>query len=143
MGVPMSAPINLVGQRFGRWVVLRRGANDAHGRERWECVCGCPDGSTRLVSGYFLKNGSSLNGHYEPGNVKWSTEKEQQNNRRSNRLVTAWGRTHTLAQWAQETGVKYTTVHNRLKAGWTIETALRTPLYARGSVSAAPGGCAK
>lgn len=57
------------------------------------------------------------NGNYEPGNVRWATQTEQQNNRRNNRMVTAFGRTMTLAQWAAETGVTASRLWKRLDRG--------------------------
>lgn len=41
------------------------------------------------------------NGNYEPGNVKWSTRLEQQNNMRSNVFVEYLGQRMTLAQAAR------------------------------------------
>ena len=53
----MPALVDLTGQRFGRWAVVRRGANNAHGQARWNCVCDCPDGSAGLVLGGSLRGG--------------------------------------------------------------------------------------
>ena len=63
---------------------------------------------------------------YEPGNVRWATQKEQQRNRTNNRLLTHAGRTMPMAQWAEELGISKTTLHARLKAGWPIDKALMT-----------------
>ena len=66
-------------------------------------------------------------GHYEPGNVQWSTQKEQARNRSSNRLITWRGKTQCLAAWADELSIPYKTLHARLSHGWSVEKALTTP----------------
>lgn len=65
---------------------------------------------------------------YEPGNVRWATRREQARNRRSSRLITAFGKTQPLAAWAEEFGVKAPTISNRLALGWEPEEALTRPL---------------
>lgn len=54
---------------------------------------------------------------YEPGNILWATKEEQNNNKRTNHLLTANGKTATLTQWAAETGLTQSAIRQRLKRG--------------------------
>jgi hypothetical protein len=68
-------------------------------------------------------------GSYEPGNVRWATRLQQQNNMRSNRIVTYRGRWVTFAQsWRMSPRiVSQDTAWQRFeKSGWSIEDALET-----------------
>lgn len=60
-------------------------------------------------------------GPYSRANCRWATEKQQQRNKRSNRLITSNGKTQSLAAWSEETGIDYLTLHSRLKRHWPIE----------------------
>lgn len=70
----------------------------------------------------------NTDGHYEPGNVRWSTQKVQQNNRRNNRLLTCFGRTMTASQWAEDTGIDVGAILQRLDRNWPINKALVLPV---------------
>jgi len=53
-------------------------------------------------------------GHYQPGNCRWATKREQGSNRRNVRHLTLNGRTQPLAHWSKEYGVSRVTVTRRL-----------------------------
>lgn len=67
-------------------------------------------------------------GNYEPENVKWSTRTEQNRNSRHNLLLTLNGKTQCVSVWAEEVGIKASTIQARIVTyGWSDEKALTTP----------------
>jgi hypothetical protein len=75
-------------------------------------------------AGYTLER-IDVDGPYSPENCRWATWKEQQRNRRDNKLLTYNGKTQCLSAWAEETGVNKTTIRVRLLRGLSPEEALR------------------
>lgn len=67
-------------------------------------------------------------GPYSPENCRWATKKEQQRNRSTTIFVTYNGETRTLTDWAEITGIKYSTLKHRMSRGISGD-ALFAPLY--------------
>lgn len=70
-----------------------------------------------------------VNGNYEPNNCRWVTHLEQNNNARTNHIITFNGVTMTLTEWSRHFNIDRNTITARLKRGWDIERALTTPVY--------------
>lgn len=66
---------------------------------------------------------------YKPENCRWATQKQQQRNRGNNHNITFNGKTQCIAAWAEELGIKISTLGMRLTTyGWSVKRALTTPI---------------
>lgn len=76
---------------------------------------------------------------YEPSNCHWATMEQQQRNKTSNHLVTAFGETKPIVAWAEKLGAKASALYIRLtRLRWDPERAVSTPIRPK-----APNGTAK
>lgn len=67
---------------------------------------------------------------YEPGNVRWATERQQSFNKTTTVLITYNGKTKNMREWSEETGLSYDQIKKRLRRGWTPEKIFTTPVRA-------------
>lgn len=128
-GVPISRTYNTWKSMLSRCEYKRSTSYKYYGAkgvtvcERWKSFQNFLDDMGERPEGMSLDRKDSLLG-YSPENCKWSTDLEQQNNKSSNILIEAFGKTQTIAQWSRETGIHKATIGRRFFAGKSPEFAV-------------------
>ena len=72
-----------------------------------------------------------VNGHYEPGNCRWASQREQMQNMRTTVKMTLNGETKSIHDWATQLAVSPRTLATRKRSGWSDERTLTTPVDKR------------
>jgi len=68
------------------------------------------------------------NGNYCKENCKWSTKKEQQNNRRVTIMVEYNNQNKPLTEWCDLLKLNYKRIESRIRLGWDYKDAFEKPL---------------
>lgn len=67
-------------------------------------------------------------GNYEPSNVRWATQAEQNRNKRDNNFIEFRGQRKTLTDWARQIGIAPSALRSRFKKqGWSFEKSMTHP----------------
>lgn len=70
----------------------------------------------------------NVHGHYEPGNVRWATQREQQRNRSNNALMQVNGERRPVAVWADLLGIPAQRIYSRRSLGWCGDCSISPKL---------------
>ena len=73
----------------------------------------------------------NVDGNYEPSNCKWIPLEEQALNTRTTKFLTYKGETKTVSEWCEITGIKKTTMLNRIRLGFTAEECIEIPIHTK------------
>lgn len=122
---------------YRKWIGMRQRCNDPNcpqyprygGRgikvsERWNSFESFLEDMGLPPTGKHQPDRIDNDGDYELGNVRWATPQQNANNRSNNRFYEYCGERKTLREWANRTGIKYSTLQYRIDHGWTMERAL-------------------
>lgn len=69
-------------------------------------------------------------GDYKPSNIRWATRIQNMRNLSNSNIITYYGITLHVNDWAQLIGVKPSLISSRLSRGWDIENTLTIPVFA-------------
>lgn len=80
----------------------------------------------------FMLDRENNNKGYLRGNLRWVSKRTSNLNRGSAFMITAFGKTQNLSDWASETGIHRATITRRINLlGWSVEDALTLPSHSR------------
>jgi hypothetical protein len=75
------------------------------------------DAGERPSEAHWLDRFPCNNGNYEPGNIRWSTVREQCRNRRSNHRISVDDTDLTIVEWAERLNVDRHTITRAILRG--------------------------
>lgn len=90
---------------------------------RWHSFKNFLEDMGETIEGFSLDR-IDVNGDYSPENCRWADKYVQARNKTTNRIVTAFGKSQVLSDWAKEVGMDPRKIGDRLRRGWSPERAV-------------------
>ena len=97
--------------------------------ENWESFTGFQEDMGDTYKKGLTLEREDNNQNYSASNCRWATRKEQNNNKRSNIVLTLNGETRPLALWAEKLGIDFGTLRSRYYRGMSVERILEPSFY--------------
>ena len=94
--------------------------------DRWKAFANFFEDMGFPPDGYSLDRIDNSRG-YSKGNCRWASPLTQTQNRRCTKMVNLGGEVMTVSECAARVGLPYNILIGRLRTGWTIERAVKTP----------------
>jgi hypothetical protein len=92
--------------------------------ERWEKFENFLADMGERPEGMTVDRWPNQTGDYEPNNCRWATASQQANNRKTCRIVSAFGKKLTMMEWSVITEIPFQTIRHRLLRGWSEERSV-------------------
>lgn len=105
-------------------IVCKEWCNDFKKFYDWAMVNGYKEEKLPSGKNKYQIDRIDVNGNYEPSNCRWVTSKEQQRNRRNNKIIEYNGEKKTFAEICEENNLNYSCVASRIRRGKSISEAL-------------------
>lgn len=94
--------------------------------ERWDVYANFLDDMGRKPTKSHSLDRINNDLDYTPDNCRWATKVEQTRNRNMTKWIEFNGKRQLLCDWANDLGVDYRVLYQRIRLGWSIEKALTT-----------------
>lgn len=124
---------------YGIWIAMRKRCYYKHSKDyhlygaKGITVCESWKNSFENFKRWSLENGyrddltidriDGMKG-YSPENCRWGDIFLQANNRNNNHNLMFRNETHSISEWARIVGICASTIHTRIRHGWSVERAL-------------------
>ncbi len=129
---------------YGSWYAMKQRCNNPKNKQfkdyggrgisypkNWESFDGFREEMGSSYTNSLTIDRIDNNKNYSMENCRWATRKQQNNNKRSNIVLTFNGQTYPLAIWSEKLGMSFDVLRSRFYRGMPLEKILSNKRYSR------------